>query len=699
MRLRNRPGSARIGVLVWATWIVAAACAGASSEPRPVPSLASSSAAAAAFAEIRDAWSDTERTTPAALERLLERFRARFPGDGLIPLARVYLALVALQTGDLAGADRELAATESMPPGSARDLRTVAAARRLRLGANPDRAMDLLRPLVGKNVDPIVRAAFQEELTLVALASQRNYEAISYMDAWLRTGSEEDRDRTVARVSALVARLPKEVLFSALQAMRKERANFGYGIDIERILAGQLATIATQTGDVELARMLLDPNAGALVIPGDAGAELGALATSRRGLNVVDGRTVGLLLPTGSPALRNRAADVLRGVMWALGLPRGLREQDATPETPVAPETPGRAPVPDASAAQGRARREAREAHASCAPPEPAPPTREPRAEERLRLITHDDAGSADQTEPSLDELIGDGAAVIIAALDAPTAGRALRWGESHGVSVVAIAPPAESVVAGGFGFGFVLGESNESVIDALVRAVPSLAAERAAVVLEAADAPLYPPRGGRVGPLVLLPPVSCDAPTVRAGESRFPIAAWSQDKTRAWLVSGSPACARDVTGELSAARARGVVALTLEAAGLPAHAAGLRVVSASAGVIPSDAAATGASMAGGADGTAVDPRDDELRRFSSRLGSVSWWTALGRDAAVLARMAVDELPMDTATDSHVVTERRAHARDVLAAARARLWSTEAAGWTDTHAMKRTICAIDAASQ
>jgi hypothetical protein len=691
MRLRNRPGSARIGVFVWATWIAAAACGGASSEPRPVPSLASSAAAAEAFAEIRDAWSDTERTSPAMLAKLLDRFRTRFPGDGLIPLARVYLALVALQTGDLAGADRELAATASLPPGSTRDLRTVAAARRLRLGGNPEGAMDLLRPLVGKNVDPIVRAAFQEELTLVALASQRDYEAISYMDAWLRASSEEDKDRTVARVSALVAQLPKEVLVSALQAMRKERANFGYGIDIERILAGQLATIATQTADVELARMLLDPNAGAIVITGDAGAELGGLATSRRGLNVVDGRTVGLLLPTGSPALRNRAADVLRGVMWALGLPRGLRRRDETAET-TSP-----APVPDGGIAQGRARREAREAHDSCAPPEPAPLALEPRAEERLRLITRDDAGSADQTEPSLDELIGDGAAVIIAALDAQTAGRALRWGESHGVSVVAIAPPAESVVAGGF--GFVLGESNESVIDALIRAAPSLAGERAAVVLEAADAALYPPQGGRLGPLVLLPPVSCDIPTVRAGESRFPIAAWSHDKTRAWLISGSPACARDVTGELSAARTRGVVALTLEAAGLPAHAAGLRVVSASAGVIPSDAAAAGASIADAGDGPPVDPRDDELRRFSSRLGAVSWWTALGRDAATLARLAVDELPIDAATDSHAVAERRARARDLLASARARLWSTEAAGWTDTHAMKRTICAIDAPSQ
>lgn len=672
MRLRNRPRSARTGAFVWVAWIATAACGGAASEPRPVPSLASSPASATAFAEIRDAWSDPEHTSPATLRKLLERFCARFPGDGLVPLARVYLALMALEAGDLADADRQLAATESLPPGSARDLWTVASARLLRLRGNPEGAMNLLRPLVGKSVDPIARGAFQEELTLVALATQRDYEAISYMDAWLRTSSEEDKDRTVARVSALVARLAKEVLVSALQAMRKERASFGYGVDIERILAGQLASIATQTADVELARMLLDPNAGAIVLAGDAGAELGGLATSRRGLNVVEGRTIGLLLPTRSAVLRNQAADVLRGVMWALGLPHGLRRgRDETTEP---------APAPDAGA--GRAR----EAREPCAPPEPAPPVQEPRADEGLRLVTRNDAGSTDPTDLSLDELVGEGAAVIIAALDTQTAGRALRWGETHGVAVVAIAPPLESVVAGGF--GFVLGESNESVVESLVRAAPSMAGERAAPIVEAADMAMYPPQGGHLGTLAVSPPISCDAAAARAGDPRFPVATWTRDKTHAWLVGGSQGCARDVVGELTAAHAWGVVALTLQAASLPGHATGLRVVSASAGVIPAGGESTAEKS-----GT---PQDDELQRFSAKLGVASWWTALGRDAGTLARLAVDGLETTTATDPHVVAERRARARDLLASARTRLWSTEAAGWTDTHAMRRTICAIDA---
>jgi hypothetical protein len=642
--------------------VAVGACAGERSGPRPVPTLASSPSAAAAFEEIRNAWNDREHNSPAALRQMLERFLARYLDDGLVPLARVYLALVALQQRDFAAADRLLVVSEKLPPGTARDLATVARARRERLRGDPDAALDLLRPLAGKNVDPITRVEFEEELTLAALATHRDYEAISYMDAWLRASPEEDESRTSATVARLVERIPKEVLVGALQAMRTQRAGLGYGIAIERILAERLARIAIEGGDAQLARMLLDPDAGDIVVGGDAGVDLGELATSRRGLNVVEGRAIGLLLPTESPALRDEAADVLRGVMWALGLPRGLRDRGAGPGVP---------PEAGSLAARG-----------ACAQPEPAPPLDDPRPEESLRLMTRDDAGSADRTEVSLDELLGGGAALIIAGLDANTAARALRWGANHGVAVIALVPPAEPADSRPVSaFGFVLGESRANVVDALLRAAPSMISERVAPVIDASEVPLYPPQGGRMGPLTLRPPISCDIPATRAGDPRFPIPEWDHDKTRAWLVSGSPGCARDVIGELSAARAHGLVALTLEAATLSVHASGLRVLSAAAGTVP-----TGAS----------DARDDELERFSAALGDPSWWAALGRDAATLARVAVAQLPTDTATHPQAVIDRRARARDLLTSARARLWTTESTTWTAAHAMRRTVCAIDA---
>jgi hypothetical protein len=656
------------GAVTAAALIAVGACAAGESWTKPVPTLASSPYSAAAFDQIRTAWGDPEHTDPAKLRQLLERFIERFPDDGLVLLARIYLALVAMQQKDFDAADRQLEACKELPQGTTRDLWTVARARRLRWRGEPEAALELLRPLVGNYVDPATHALFQEELTLSALASHREYEAISYMDAWLRASSEEDERRTRATVTALVARLPRDVLVGALEAMRRQRANLGYGVAIERILAGRLATIATESGDAELARMLLDPSAGAIVITGEAGVELGELATSPRGLNVVEGRAIGLLLPTESPGLRDESADVLRGVMWALGLPRGLRGAPTRPSSAVA----------EAGAPSTRAPRGLRAT--TCAPPELAQALEDPLPSESLHLMTRDDAGSVDRTEVSLDELAGEGAALIIAGLDPQTAARALRWGENHRVAVILLVPPADRLSAGAF--GFVLGESRASVVDALARGAPSLAKERVAPVIDTSEVALYPPQGGRVGPLTVLPPVACDIPPTRAGDPRFPIPEWEHDKTRAWLVSGSPGCARDVMGELSAARLRGIVALTLEAAALPAQAPGLRVISASAGAVPG--------------GASIDARDGELDRFGATLGDLSWWTALGRDAATLARVAVDQLPTDTVTDPRAVTDRRAQARDKLASARARLWSTEGVAWTSGHTMKRTVCTIDA---
>ncbi|HEY8040133.1 MAG TPA: hypothetical protein VIF15_10085 [Polyangiaceae bacterium] len=662
--MRPRDRSARAFALAAAAGALLAggACAGGSSGPTPVPSLASSPGSAQAFEAVREGWRDRDEVNVAELRSRIERFLASWPGDGLVPLARVYLALVAMEQQDYATADRELALGQSLPPGSTRDLWTVARARRARLRGEPEAALELLRPLVGKNVDPLTRAVFEQELTLAALATHRDYEAISYMDAWLRASAEEDREQTEKTVSAIVERLPRDVLVGALQAMRTQRASFGYGVEIERILAQRLVQMATSSGDAELARMLLDPDAGALVVTGDAGAALGELATSRRGLNVVEGRTVGLLLPTESPGLRDESADVLRGVMWALGLPRGVRTLESQPP----PRTRS------AAGAVGP--------QAPCAPLEDAPPLAEPNPEQGVRLVTRDDAGSVDRTEVSLDELAGEGAAVVVAGLDAQTAARALRWGEAHAVPVVALVPPAEGQATDAF--GFVLGEPRANVVEALARALPALRGEGVAPVVDASEVAGLPPQGGRLGALTLLPPISCDVPATRAGDPRFPVAQWDKDRTRAWMVSGSPSCTRDLVSELGAAHARGVVALTLEAAALPPHPAGLRVVSASAGVIPESAA--------------TDARDDELRRFDGTLGGASWWTALGRDAATLARVAVGQLPTGSASDPRAVTERRARARDLLAAARVRLWTTEATGWSDRHAMKRTVCAVEA---
>jgi predicted negative regulator of RcsB-dependent stress response len=670
-------GALALGATLSALAVLAAACSGGSRRQVPVATLASSAPAAAAFTAIRDAWGDPDSASPSTLRPMIQRFLAEFPADGLVPLARVALALVAMEQGDFETADAQLALTVDAPAGTMQDLRTVARARRLRARGQSEEALALLRPLVGKNVDSLARSVFEKELTLDALATHRDYEAISYMDAWLRATPEEERPRTAKTVMGIVRELPREVVESELQAMRTEGAAFGYGVDIQRILAARLVEIATTQGDARLARLLLDPDAGAVVGGGEAGAELAELATSRRGLNVVDGRTVGLLLPTGSPGLRDEAADVLRGIMWALGLPRGVRAHAA-----------GASTGGDVSGTRRAGESATSFATKGCAPPQAAPDLAEPDPREELHLLTRDDSGDVDRTEVSLDELAGGGAAIIVAGLEPATAERALRWGDARGVPVIALVSlegdaGQDAGANAPQGFGFLLGEARGGVLDVLARAAPALDSQGAVVVplIDTSEAPRYPLQGGTLGPFAVDPPVSCDIPPVRAGEPRFPIAQWDHDKRRAWLVSGSPTCSIDLVTELASARDRGVVALTLEAAALPAHPSSLRVVVASAGVIP--------------EGAAEDARDDELRQFKSTLGRVGWWAALGRDAATLARVALAALPVDWVSDPKAVAERRTTARDRLASAAAHLWSTEATGWAGERRMKRTMCALD----
>jgi hypothetical protein len=581
---------------------------------------------------------------------MIESFLADYPHDGLVPTARVALALVALQTGDFATAGTELEATSRLPEGSAHDLWTTARARALRLQGDAEGALSLLAPLVGKPVDPVVRLVFEEELTLAALGTGRDYEAISYMDAWLRATPEDDRARVLARVTEIVEHLEVDVLAGALKVMRAERSGLGYGVDIERILSDRLVREATTSGNAELALMLLDPDAGPVPISGEMGAALGQVATSRRGLNVVEGRTIGLLLPT-TPALRDASADVLRGVTWALGLPAGVRSTRAPADAPKGPSL------------------------APCGSLASAPDGPEPQPSDEVRLVTRSDSGDTESTEIALGELAGAGAAIVIAGLDGPSADRAARWAEEKRVPVILL---SSTPLAGGAAFSFSIGGSRSDVLRALVGAAPSLTTTAVTPVVEPSEE--GEPAIEVAGLHWALARV-CGASTGSPDDAGL-AARPADSRSHAWLVSGAGSCAADLAIELGRDRSQGTIALTLEAARLLPPIAGLRVVTARAGIVP----------VAGAD----DPRAGEVARFSVALGSLTWWAALARDAATLGRSAVLDMSNDRATTPQAVAERRRLARDRLAAARARLWSTEAAGWSGAHTIERTVCALDA---
>ena len=624
----------------------AAACASGGAVGKPTASVASSREAAVAFAPIRDGWSPDAKGR-VQLEPALVDFVARFPNDGLAPLVRTYLVFALIDMGDLNEAQVQLARLNDLdlPPGSTRDLAEIARAKLLRLHGQPGPAFERVRALVGKLVDPVARSLLNEEVSLAAVEAKREYEAIAYMDTWLRNASEEDHDAVKEEVTRALAKEPDTVLENALRAMRSGGAASGYGREIQRLIGERLAQVALARNDSDLARWLVAGESSAPLL-GDTEGALGELATSKRGLTNVDGRTVGLVLPTGSTDLRDEAAAIMRGVAWALDLPRD-----------------------DPSKGDGS------------------------------KLVTRDDGGEANRVEPTMADLAGEGASVVIAALDPVSAERAARWGEANGIPVITLAVPRAArsaaqdagVVATGpqdagadprREWSFVAGIPRDDEIGALAEELVS----RAVVKI----VPVTGPSGSESiallarGSVELQTGVVCDTAAAQSGEAHFPFDDFKANHVRAWVVDAPSECARDLIRGLGAAGVTGTVALTLDAAGTTAHATGVTELTIHTGEIPVVATTPDAVS------------DPDVRAWVAREGAPpNWWAALGHDAAALARRAVAPLPLDATTDPKEVARRRAAARDALAAAQSHLWTSDAPGFTPAHLIPRSLKVVD----
>lgn len=605
---------------------VGAACSRSARQSKPVATLPTSPDAATAFAELRARW-ELRKVDQAAAQDFLRRF----PNDGAVPLAKVYLAFALIQQGDIIKADGVLATLDELKPGATRDLATVARARSLRLHGAPQSALDILRPLVGKIVDDADREVFLEELALTAIAAHDDYEALAYVDAWLRGVGEDDRDRVRAKIAQILETLPRGVLEQTYRTMRQRGAASGYTTETQKLVAARLARIAVDSNDAALARWLLDVSGtSAAQAGGDAGLELGELASSRRGLSVVSGRTVGLLLPTRTRELRDESADVARGVSWALDLPRRAGSADG------------------------------------------------------VRLITREDGADEAGTRAALEELAGEGAGVIIAGFDRASADRASLWSEQNGVPVLLLAAPSAARMPKTA--AFVLGERTERELAMLGEALVRHAVKTAAFVIDTGEDEAAG-RAAEASGLVLLPPTRCDLPISAAGKPRFPVDAWMSSGAQGWLVSGPTSCARDVLRDvkrlLETRRTPGdrAIAVTLEAGVPPSEVPkGVVVLSASAGLVPILATRP------------EEAHEEDVRDFIDRFGvRPSYWTALGRDAGALANAALAPLPADATSDPKGVTQRRAIVQAGLLGAKLRLWTTDDKGIGPDRTLPRAL--------
>ena len=633
---RSPPAAAALVALV-----ALAACGRGARDARPVYATASTMEATLAFEELRDAWE--RRDVAADRQRAaLEQHVKRFPADGTTTTAQLYLAFLLMQAGEYYKADALLALLESTPralrAGPERDMFAIARAKSLRhRGAHPQ-ALALLQPLAGKAVDETLRGIFLEELSLAALGAGEDYEAIGYMDAWLRGVSEDKRVASRAKIAAALEGMPAGVLEATYRAMRTPQQT-GYSPEIQRLVAVRLAAIVVENEDASLARWLLDVTPGGADALGDSGPTILELAASRRGLREVQGRTVGLLLSTGDAERREAAAAVLRGVSWALELPKAATERA-----------------------------------------------------DAIRLVVRTDAseGKGLASDLAMEELFGEGAGLVIAGLDGRSADHALKWGESHGLPVVLLHPPARQPVP--TQAGYVIGEARPTQAAVLAGALAPLGDRRVQLLTtsrgkgrEAIEASLA--QGGLSRARAT---VDCDVEAPRPGLPRFPYEAWAKERVRTFVVAGARECVTDTLAELKlAARtaapgARPLVGVALDTDPPAEPSTVARVFAVSAGILPLQRD-RGAALG-----------DPEVAAYYKEFGQVpGWWAALGRDAGILARQAVSALPSNTTADPKAVAQRHAIVAAALGRAQAPLWTTEASGFAGQRVLARSLRVVE----
>ena len=387
---------------------LAAGChSGAKGDLPPQASLARSRSAQEIFRPLKQRFVASNAAQRAQLQKNLLWFIDAYPKDGSTPLATIYLALIAVDHGDVARARMFVDEARTGPSGTARDLSELVEGKILLQRGDPVQAYERFLPLVGKLIDPYARLLLDENIVAAAIGAHRWYEAVAYMDLWLRDGQEDEAQIVRSAVRRSLEAVPSDALETMLKAMQGENGRAGYGNEIRRAVVARLATVALAGQDTDLARRLVDSTDDQAL--GDAAEGLEELASSG-GAPTVDGRTLGLLVSTGKSRLGVRAAQVLTGVVDALRAPGG--------------------------------------------------------APDHVRLTTRDERDTK-RTDLALLSLARHGAAIIIAGFDPPQADIAARFAAHNHIPVLLLSPLTDGKTPPAP--AFLLGASSEAVAQGLV--------------------------------------------------------------------------------------------------------------------------------------------------------------------------------------------------------------------------------------
>jgi hypothetical protein len=271
------------------------------------------------------------------------------------------------------------------------------------------------------------------------------------------------------------------------------------------------------------------------------------------------------------------------------------------------------------------------------------------------RFVSRHADASPEDIHRALGELAGEGAALVIAGVDPEHSEEVARFASANQLPVVLLTPD-ESGQASISNFVFFIGEDPAHSIGLLSQALK----DGGAKVVAGLGAPLAREHDG-LG--VGIERECDDLPAVADLRAEGADALVVLDG--AYCDAGVVDLAKGLGGPLGVGL--GVPAL------MPPPARSLALA---AGIFPVDPARPDERVAS----WLADGRDPP-----------SWWAALGRDAAVLAYDAVEDLQATSAGDDEGVRERRQQAAVGLAQARATLWTTAARGFERSQEIARDL--------
>lgn len=309
-------------------WMVAACGSSSQAGPEPEVALASSERAQSEFRQLRQRWVTTPLDARVGLERPLTSFVQEHPTDPQGRLARIYLAWISLQRGQIELAERWAALAQPGSAGSARDLLSVVRAGLLLARGDAEQAYQDLLALQGRLIDDDDHLLCLDQLVSAALESKRHREAALHILDLAARAARRHRERVWRTLEPRLASIPLPILEASLSTLSQvpaaspsvRPAERAAAVDwMRRQILALLSQSALEQRDVELAQRLVAAPSARDATEGDK-SELLLLATRGALSPIVAGRMLGLALQTADATSRQRSADVAAGIAAVLDL-------------------------------------------------------------------------------------------------------------------------------------------------------------------------------------------------------------------------------------------------------------------------------------------------------------------------------------------------------------------------------------------